>query len=87
MCQSDLFEAVEVVLVGKEKKDRIMSEEERKIVSYHEVGHALVTALQKKYRAGTEDHDRSENDGRAGVCDADIRKKRSYLNTKKELER
>ena len=48
-----------------------MSEEERKIVSYHEVGHALVTALQKKYRAGTEDHDRSENDGRAGVCDAD----------------
>ena len=45
--QSDLFEAVEVVLVGKEKKDRIMSQEERKIVSYHEVGHALVSALQK----------------------------------------
>ena len=45
--QSDLFEAVEVVLVGKEKKDRIMSTKERKIVSYHEVGHALVTALQK----------------------------------------
>ncbi len=45
--QSDLFEAVEVVLVGKEKKDRIMSENERKIVSYHEVGHALVSALQK----------------------------------------
>ncbi len=45
--QADLFEAVEVVLVGKEKKDRIMSQEERKIVSYHEVGHALVSALQK----------------------------------------
>ena len=45
--QKDLFEAVEVVLVGKEKKDRIMSAEERRIVSYHEVGHALVTALQK----------------------------------------
>lgn len=45
--QSDLFEAVEVVLVGKEKKDRIMSERERKIVSYHEVGHALISALQK----------------------------------------
>ncbi|MCI8275237.1 MAG: ATP-dependent zinc metalloprotease FtsH [Lachnospiraceae bacterium] len=45
--QSDLFEAVEVVLVGKEKKDRIMSEKERRIVSYHEVGHALVSALQK----------------------------------------
>lgn len=45
--QKDLFEAVEVVLVGKEKKDRIMSQKERRIVSYHEVGHALVSALQK----------------------------------------
>ncbi len=47
VCQQDLFEAVEQVLVGKEKKDRIMSKEERKIVSYHEVGHALLSALQK----------------------------------------
>lgn len=47
VCQKDLFNAVEVVLVGKEKKDRIMSKEERKIVSYHEVGHALISALQK----------------------------------------
>lgn len=47
VCQKDLFEAVEQVLVGKEKKDRIMSKEERRIVSYHEVGHALVSALQK----------------------------------------
>ena len=45
--QADLFEAVEVVLVGKEKKDRVMNAEERKIVSYHEVGHALISALQK----------------------------------------
>ncbi|MGX8714294.1 MAG: ATP-dependent zinc metalloprotease FtsH, partial [Lachnospiraceae bacterium] len=45
--QQDLFEAVEVVLVGKEKKDRVLSQEERRIVSYHEVGHALVSALQK----------------------------------------
>ena len=45
--QKDLFDAVEQVLVGKEKKDRIMSQEERKIVSYHEVGHALISALQK----------------------------------------
>ncbi|MFQ9509625.1 MAG: ATP-dependent zinc metalloprotease FtsH [Lachnospiraceae bacterium] len=45
--QADLLEAVEVVLVGKEKKDRIMNAEERKIVSYHEVGHALISALQK----------------------------------------
>ncbi len=45
--QKDLFEAVETVLMGKEKKDRIMSERERRIVSYHEIGHALVSALQK----------------------------------------
>ncbi len=47
VCQQDLMEAVEVVLVGKEKKDRVLSTEERRIVSYHEVGHALVSALQK----------------------------------------
>ncbi len=47
VCQRDLFDAVEQVLVGKEKKDRIMSAQERRIVSYHEVGHALVAALQK----------------------------------------
>lgn len=45
--QKDLFGAVEQVLVGKEKKDRIMSKEERRIVSYHETGHALISALQK----------------------------------------
>ncbi len=47
VCQKDLFDAVEQVLVGKEKKDRIMNKEERRIVSYHEVGHALISALQK----------------------------------------
>ncbi len=45
--QKDLFESVEVVIAGKEKKDRVLSEKERKIVSYHEVGHALCAALQK----------------------------------------
>ncbi|MFQ9514507.1 MAG: ATP-dependent zinc metalloprotease FtsH [Eubacterium sp.] len=45
--QDDLMEAVEVVIAGKEKKDRILGKEEKKIVAYHEVGHALVTALQK----------------------------------------
>ncbi|MBQ2642847.1 MAG: ATP-dependent zinc metalloprotease FtsH [Eubacterium sp.] len=45
--QADLMEAVEVVIAGKEKKDRILSKEEKKIVAYHEVGHALVTAVQK----------------------------------------
>lgn len=46
--QKDLFEAVEVVFAGKEKKDRILGKEEKKIVAYHEVGHALVTTLLKK---------------------------------------
>ena len=45
--QKDLFEAVEVVIAGKEKKDRILSKEEKKTVAYHEVGHALITALKK----------------------------------------
>ena len=48
MSQSDLFEAVEVVIAGKEKKDRILGKEEKQIVAYHEVGHALVMALQKE---------------------------------------
>ena len=45
--QKDLFEAVEVVIAGKEKKDRIISKEEKRTVAYHEVGHALITALKK----------------------------------------
>ena len=45
--QKDLMDAMETVLVGKEKKDRVMNQKERKIVSYHEVGHALISALQK----------------------------------------
>lgn len=45
--QKDLFEAVEVVIAGKEKKDRVLSKEEKQTVAYHEVGHALVTALKK----------------------------------------
>ena len=70
VCQKDLFEAVEVVLVGKEKKDRVLSKEERRIVSYHEVGHALVSALQRDGRTGAEDHDCSANNGSARLCDA-----------------
>ncbi len=45
--QEDLFESVEVVIAGKEKKDRILGKEEKKIVAYHEVGHALITAVEK----------------------------------------
>jgi cell division protease FtsH len=47
VCQADLFESVEVIFAGKEKKDRILGEEEKRIVSYHEVGHALIAALSK----------------------------------------
>lgn len=47
VAQEDLMEAVEVIIAGKEKKDRILSEQEKKIVAYHEVGHALVTAVSK----------------------------------------
>ena len=52
----DLLEAVEVVLVGKEKKDRVMNQKERRIVSYHEVGHALISALPKGLATCTENH-------------------------------
>jgi cell division protease FtsH len=47
VCHKDLMEAVEVVIAGKEKKDRVMNPKERRMVSYHEVGHALISALQK----------------------------------------
>ena len=66
--QKDLLESVEVVLVGKEKKDRILSPQERRIVSYHEVGHALVNALTERFRAGAEDYDCAENYGRTWLC-------------------
>ena len=68
--QTDLFEAVEVVLAGKEKKDRILSQKERQIVTYHEVGHALSGRFAEEYGAGTEDYDRSENYGGFRIRDA-----------------
>ena len=83
--QKDLFEAVEVVLVGKEKKDRIMSAEERRIVSYHEVGHALVTALQKN----TEPVQKITIVPRTMVALGYVMQtpeEEKFLNTKKELE-
>ena len=83
--QKDLFEAVEVVLVGKEKKDRIMSEEERKIVSYDEVGHALVTALQKNTEPVQKITIVPRTMGALGYV-MQTPEEEKFLNTKKELE-
>ena len=80
-----MFEAVEVVLVGKEKKDRIMSEEERKIVSYHEVGHALVTALQKNTEPVQKITIVPRTMGALGYV-MQTPEEEKFLNTKKELE-
>jgi len=83
--QSDLFEAVEVVLVGKEKKDRIMNAEERRIVSYHEVGHALVSALQKDAEPVQKITIVPRTMGALGYV-MQTPEEEKYLNTKKELE-
>ncbi len=85
VCQSDLFEAVEVVLVGKEKKDRIMSQEERRIVSYHEVGHALVSALQKDAEPVQKITIVPRTMGALGYV-MQTPEEEKFLNTKKELE-
>ncbi|MDD2980223.1 MAG: ATP-dependent zinc metalloprotease FtsH [Hespellia sp.] len=85
VCQKDLFEAVEVVLVGKEKKDRIMSKEERRIVSYHEVGHALVSALQKDSEPVQKITIVPRTMGALGYV-MQTPEEEKFLNTKKELE-
>ena len=83
--QKDLFEAVEIVLVGKEKKDRILSQEERKIVSYHEVGHALVSALQKDAEPVQKITIVPRTMGALGYV-MQVPEEEKYLNTKNELE-
>ena len=83
--QKDLFEAVEVVLVGKEKKDRIMSKEERRIVSYHEVGHALISALQKHSEPVQKITIVPRTMGALGYV-MNVPEEEKYLSTKKELE-
>ena len=82
--QKDLFEAVEVVLVGKEKKDRILSQEERRIVSYHEVGHALVSALQKDAEPVQKITIVPRTMGALGYV-MQVPEEEKYLNTKKEI--
>ena len=83
--QKDLYEAVEVVLVGKEKKDRILSQEERRIVSYHEVGHALVSALQKDAEPVQKITIVPRTMGALGYV-MHVPEEEKYLNTKAELE-
>ena len=84
VCQKDLFDAVEVVLVGKEKKDRIMSKEERKIVSYHEVGHALISALQKNSEPVQKNTIVPRTMGALGYV-MHVPEEEKYLNTQAEL--
>ena len=83
--QKDLFEAVEVVLVGKEKKDRVMNKQERRIVSYHEVGHALVNALQKDAEPVQKITIVPRTMGALGYV-MQVPEEEKYLNTQKELE-
>ena len=83
--QKDLFEAVEQVLVGKEKKDRIMSQEERRIVSYHEVGHALISALQKNSEPVQKITIIPRTSGALGYT-MQVEEGNHYLMTREELE-
>ena len=83
--QKDLLESVEVVLVGKEKKDRILSAQERRIVSYHEGGHALVSALQKDSEPVQKITIGPRTMGALGYV-MQVPEEEKYLNTQKELE-
>ena len=83
--QKDLFESVELVLVGKEKKDRILSKEERRIVSYHEVGHALVSALQKDAEPVQKITIVPRTMGALGYV-MHVPEEEKFLNTEKELK-
>lgn len=83
--QKDLFGAVEQVLVGKEKKDRVMSQQERRIVSYHEVGHALISALQKDSEPVQKITIVPRTMGALGYV-MHVPEEEKYLNTKAELQ-
>lgn len=83
--QKDLLEAVEIVLVGKEKKDRVLSEEEKKIVAYHEIGHALATAVQKHTEPVQKITIIPRTMGALGFV-MQTPEKEKFLNTKEELE-
>ncbi len=82
--QKDLFEAVEVVFAGKEKKDRILSEQEKRVVSYHEIGHALIIALQKHTEPVQKITIIPRTMGALGYV-MQVPEEEKYLNTKDEM--
>lgn len=82
--QKDLFESVEVVFAGKEKKDRILSEKEKKIVAYHEIGHALIIALQKHTEPVQKITIIPRTMGALGYV-MQVPEEEKYLNTKQEM--
>lgn len=84
VCQQDLLEAVETVLVGKEKKDRVMNQHEREIVSYHEVGHALISAVQKNSEPVQKITIVPRTMGALGYV-MQVPEEEHYLNSKEEL--
>lgn len=84
VCQKDLMDAVETVLVGKEKKDRVMNQKEREIVSYHEVGHALISAVQKNSEPVQKITIVPRTMGALGYV-MQVPEEEHYLNTKAEL--
>lgn len=83
--QSDLFESIEVVFAGKEKKDRILNKEEKRIVAYHETGHALVTALQKHTEPVQKITIIPRTMGALGYV-MQVPEEEKYLNTQQEME-
>ena len=85
VCQNDLLEAVEVVLVGKEKKDRVLNDKEKHIVAYHEVGHALIAALDKNSEPVQKITIVPRTMGALGYTML-VPEEETYLKSKKELE-
>ena len=59
--EADLEESIEVVIAGYQKKNAVLSDQEKKVVAYHEIGHALVAAMQSTFCTGSEDYDHSKN--------------------------
>ena len=83
--QNDLLVSFEVVIAGAEKKGTVLTEKEKKLIAYHEVGHALVAARQKNTQPGQQDHHRAPHPGRPGLHHADARRRRSSSRIREEL--